>query len=255
MVRVTAIALVIFAYSQGTFDGLTFTNIDRNNSGNIGPREIEQLTGVSDVGIIFGNSSGSGGFAGTGGSLSTGDTWVIGDGAYSEDANGDWTMVGGDTFDAGSSMGFFVSANAWNGRSVNGWDNGREMATYYTVDMLNPENPASASLDNVSDVARHTAMLNVVGENQLLLGFEDLRRPYGDNDFNDAVFIIRTTPEDGYTTEEIAQVFPTMAAVEGGGGGGQSLVSAAPSPDIGAIGGLVLAGLAFFGFRRKEKGK
>ena len=80
-------------------------------------------------------------------------------------------------------------------------------------------------------------MLNVEGENQLLLGFEDLRRPYGDNDFNDAVFLIRTNPEDGFQTENLPTVSP------------------APSPGIGFLGSLFLAGAGLLTRRKIRKTK
>lgn len=226
-------SLGYFTFDQGAFDGLTHGDIDSNGSGLVSVNELSSVAGVTDVGIIFGNASGAGGFAGTGGSLQTGDTFVLGGGTLNTD-NGDWQMSGGTVFEEGTGMGFFVMANAWDGNRVRGWDTPQEISTYYSMDFLNPENSASASMDDASDVARHVAMLNVAEEDQLILGFEDLLRPYGDNDFNDAVFIVRTTPEGAYDTD----ILPT--------------VSAAPTPSIGVVGMLAVfvgAGLA----RRRNK--
>lgn len=224
-----------FAYDANTFDNLTFGNIDLDSSGYISAKEIQSLDGVSDVGIIFGNASGAGGYAGTGGELETGDTFVIGDGVYTTEGDG-WSITGGDVFSENTRMGFFVAANAWNGSSVNSWDNDYEVKTYWTEDFLNPENSVDATQDNSGDVSRHVAMLSIEGENQLLLGFEDLTRPGGDNDFNDAVFLIRTTPEDGFNQENLPSVNP------------------APAPGIGSIACIIFSG-AVFAARRKRKRK
>lgn len=225
-------ALGYFSYDQGTFDNVTHGSIDLNNDGNITMTEISSLSGVNDVGFVFENASGSGGFAGTGGSLDTGDTYVLGGGSV-DTSEGTWDISGGSTFEAGSGLGFFVVANGWDGSTVD-----TERSTYWSVDMLNPENNAFAVLDDTSDYARHVALLDVEDESQLIMGFEDLRRPYGDNDFNDAVFIVRTTPEDSYDTTSIATV------------------SAAPFEGFGTTGAL--AAVAAFGFcahrRRKAQG-
>jgi len=227
-------SLGYFTFEQGSFDGLTHGDIDSNGSGIVSVQELSSVSGVTDMGIIFGNASGAGGFAGSGGTLQTGDTFVLGGGSLNTD-NGDWQLSGGTVFEEGTGMGFFVMANAWDGRRVQGWDTSQEISTYYSVDFLNPENSASATMDDTSGAARHVAMLNVAEEDQLILGFEDLLRPYGDNDFNDAVFIVRTTPEGAYDTD----ILPT--------------VSAAPTPGIGVAGMLaVLVGAGLARHRTKK---
>ncbi|RED43786.1 uncharacterized protein DUF4114 [Aestuariispira insulae] len=225
-----------FSYDAGAFDGLTFGDIDLNGSGSISARELEGISGINEVGIVFGNASGSGGFAGSGGTLNTGDTWVIGDGSFSL-TDDSWTMEGGTVFEQDTQLGFFVAANAWTGDEIKGWDNNQEVNTYWSLDFLNPENAASATLDDVSDVSRHVAMLNVEGENQILMGFEDLLRPYGDNDFNDAVFLVRTNPEDGFDTSNLPTVSP------------------APSPGLGLIGTSFLVGAGFLATTRTRRRK
>ncbi len=224
-------SLGYFAYDANAFDGVSFSDIDSDNSGFIDARELEVMDGVTDVGIIFGNASGSGGFAGTGGTLETGDTYVLGGGTYTDLEDGSWTMTGGTEFAADTQLGFFVSANTWNGTSVDGWDNDDANPTYYTEDFLNPENPDTATVDDADSLSRHVAMLNIVGENELLLGFEDLNRNSGDNDFNDAVFLIRTTPSDAYETTNLPTVSP------------------APSSGVGILAWCLMA----FGFYRVRK--
>ena len=227
-------SLGYFNYDLGAFDGLSFGDIDTNGSGVISTQEVASLSGVRDMGILFGNASGSGGYAGWGGSLSTGDTTVIGGGTYSETADG-WTISDGTTFDAGTGLGFFVIANGWTGRDVAGWDdNTASRDTFWTVDMLNQENSSDATLESVSSVSRHVAMLDIEGENQVLLGFEDLVRPGGDNDFNDAVFMIRTTPEASYDTSQLPSVSP------------------APSPSVGVLSLMVaVAGIGIARLRAR----
>lgn len=210
-------SLGYFNYDLNTFDNLSFGDIDTDGSGVISTQEVAALDGVRDIGIVFGNASGSGGYAGWGGSLRTGDTTVLGGGTYT-DTEESWSISDGTTFEAGTGLGFFVIANGWTGRDVAGWDdNNSSRNTFWTVDMLNQENNSNATIDNVSGVSRHVAMLDVEGQNQLLLGFEDLVRPGGDNDFNDAVFMIRTTPEASYDKTNLPSVSP------------------APSPSVGVV--------------------
>lgn len=220
-----------FTYTDNAFDGLTFGAIDTDGSGNISAREIESLAGVGTVDIIFGNASGGGGWAGSGGSLQTGDTAVLGGGTVSQTADG-ITMSGGTVFEAGTNVGFFLAANAWNGSGVNGWDNGQDPATYWTLDFLNPENDATAEFSDVSRSTRHVAMLGIAETEQVIMGFEDLNRNSGDNDFNDAVFIVHSDPLGSLAGSTI----PT--------------VSAAPSPGVTL--GLMMVMLAGAGlsFRR-----
>lgn len=228
-------SLGYFSYDRGAFDGLNFGQIDTDGSGIISTQEVASLSGVRDIGIVFGNASGAGGSAGWGGSLRTGDTYVLGGGSYTETADS-WSISDGTTFEAGTDLGFFVIANGWTGRDVAGWDdNTSTRNTFWTVDMLNQENDASATVDNVSSVSRHVAMLDVEGQNQLVLGFEDLVRPGGDNDFNDAVFVIRTTPEASYDKSTLPSVSP------------------APGPAVG-LSAILLAAFSAAAIRRRRKG-
>ncbi|WP_281016431.1 DUF4114 domain-containing protein [Minwuia sp. IMCC3077] len=245
-----------FTYQDNAFDGLTFGDIDINGSGNIGFAEMQSSGAVDDMGVLFSNFSG----AGSGGLLQAGDTTVIGGGSINL-TDDSWTMTGDKIFEAGTNVGFFLIANGWNGSGVNGVDNlqdhpsfangkkgnGKGVSgkgvnslednpTYWSMDFLNPENDADATVDDVSRNTRHLAMLNVVDANQVVVGFEDLNRLSGDNDFNDAVFIVRSDPADALQNSNIPKV------------------SAAPVPALGAgVGGLAMAIIVGFGAVRRGK--
>lgn len=220
-----------FTYQDNSFDGYSFGDFDSNSSGNISFREMQSSGAVDEIGVLFNNFSG----AGTGGVLQAGDTTVIGGGGIS--LTGDnWTMTGDEVFDAGTNVGFFLVANGWNGRRVNGVDNNRDNPTYWSMDFLNPENSPDATVDDISRDTRHLAMLNVSDANQVLVGFEDLDRRSGDNDFNDAVFIVRSDPAEALQNSNIPKV------------------SAAPTPAFGAgIGGMAMAAFVGFGAVRRRR--
>lgn len=231
-------SLGYFTFGEDTFNGMTFGDIDSNGSGVISTSELSSINGVT-TGLVFPNGSA----AGSGGQLQAGDTVVLGGGttALGDDPT-QYVMEDGQIFEAGSNVGFFVAANAWNGRNVAGWDGaGGDPNTYYTLDFLNPENTASATLDNVDENARHTAMMFVDGgTSDVLTGFEDLKRPYGDNDFNDLVFFVRATPESAFSQTNIY----TAPDAD---------VLAAPAPIAGA-GPLGLIGFTgFMAWRRRRK--
>lgn len=177
---------------------------------------------VTDRQLVFPNAS----FNGSGGTLATGDTVTL------RDANGAVRV-----FEPGTRIGFFVMANAWNGASVNQWDANAPTlpssdpavnaaaggGVYTTIDELNPET-ASARID----VARHVAMLRfggipgfLNGTDFLVVGMEDLRRTGGaDNDFNDVMFLVQSTPE----TAVVANI-PTY-------------IASSPDPDGDGVSGL-----------------
>jgi len=210
-------SLGYFTFSDTTFDDISFGDIDLDGSGHIGIKELQAIEGL-ETGMVFNNVSEAGG----GGSLLTGDTVVLG-GASITDINGtDFNMTGGSIFTAGTNIGFFLMQNAWTGSQVNGWDTSyADPLTMYTIDFLNPENNEFATIDNVDINSRHVAMMtSLADENELILGFEDLVRPYGDNDFNDAVFRIRTDPVEALFAE-----VPTAKSVID--------LQAAPGPEAG----------------------
>jgi len=167
-----------FSWGDGVFDSLSKADIDTNGSGIISYDELTAVDGVS-ANWLFANAS----MAGKGGSLNTGDTVMLND---------------GNSFEAGTNVSFFLGANTWNGTDIVGETSGSgEKNIFYGLDFLNPE-ALSTSLygsDGGNDISRHVAMMFAdVGQDQVILGFEDLIRPYGDNDFNDAIFIVEADP-------------------------------------------------------------
>lgn len=230
-------SLGYFTFSDTTFDGYTFGDLDADSSGHIGISELQNLSGI-ETGMVFNNSSEAGG----GGSLLTGDTVTLGGASITNVSGTDFDMTGGTLFEEGTHVGFFLLQNAWDGSQVKGWDyTSSDPLAMYTVDFLNPENDASATIDNADEYSRHVAMMtSLAGENEVILGFEDLVRPGGDNDFNDAVFRVRTDP----VTALFADVPTTETVIS---------LQAAPSPEIGGLSGLISMAFGFLLFWRRGK--
>lgn len=87
-------------------------------------------------------------------------------------------------FPAGTSIGFFLAANGFS--SATGVKTSA-VPYYYSLSGLNPE--ATPTL------RQHNVLLVDPDTNEVVMGFEDLSRVSGDNDFNDALFSIKVTPE------------------------------------------------------------
>ena len=106
----------------------------------------------------------------------------------------DGEMVEGDSVElevqlvAGESLGFFIIPNGW------GWSGsfnnipsfGSWGTPFYTLTDLNPE--------STSANRHHNVMFLDVENEFLVIGFEDIYRPDGDNDFNDLLFTVELTP-------------------------------------------------------------
>ncbi|TPV54304.1 LruC domain-containing protein [Aestuariibacter sp. GS-14] len=101
--------------------------------------------------------------------------------SYPHLRQGDRVSLG--TFPAGTSIGFFLAANGFS--SSTGVKAGA-VPYYYSLKHLNPESTDS--------LRQHMAALYDPYVDEVVLGFEDLPRTWGDNDFNDAVFSVKTTP-------------------------------------------------------------
>lgn len=233
-------SLGYFTFADDTFDNLNFGDIDSNSNGYVAIKELTSISGITAE-MIFNNVSETGG----GGSLNAGDTVVLGDASIINVNGTEFDMSGGATFAEGTNMGFFVLQNAWSGKKVNSWDNNQNTLAMYTVDFLNPENSASATLGNADENARHVAMMNSLSaDNDIIIGFEDLVRPYGDNDFNDAVFRIRTDPVDA-----MYAFVPTTQTVIN--------MQAAPAPAMGkSMSGMALMAFGMMVmYRRRKPGK
>lgn len=126
---------------------------------------------VSDLTIMFPNAS----LKYSGGMLSPGDTVSLG------------------TIEAGMSIGWVLIANAWSASALTIKEDGY-YAIYYSDAELNPE--------AAEEKRGHTVLLQDVGNDIFIVGFEDLNRTFGgDEDFNDAVFMVTVTPPEAVRTE------------------------------------------------------
>lgn len=186
-------SIMVLDYQDGAFDGLTKGDIDLNGQGTISMDELNAVEGVN-ADWLFPNFS----MQGKGGQLRPGAT---------VDLNG------GNAISGGTNITFGLAQNAWTGRGINAGNQSGDRNNFWGLDFLNPEASASADINTIEDNSRHVAMLFAdESENAVLMGFEDLIRPWGDNDFNDAVFTIYATPEGAFSGSEIATApVPSLA--------------------------------------------
>ena len=93
------------------------------------------------------------------------------------------------TFTAGTSIGFCLIANGWNGTNV-----GNGYHKVYTVDAINPQSNTA--------IKRQSVLLYDNSQKLFLVGMEDIRRDDGgcDNDFNDCVFYVKSTVLNAIST-------------------------------------------------------
>ena len=97
-------------------------------------------------------------------------------------------------FAAGTSIGFALVANGWNGTAVG---NGNWIV--YSIDKLNPESDPS--------LKRHSVFLYDNSQKLFLVGIEDMKRDYNsDNDFNDCLFYIKSNPVTAISTVNVNPV-------------------------------------------------
>lgn len=140
----------------GWQNSLGFYTFDANNP----PTKVSDLQNLT---MIFPNVS----YSGSGGGLVSGNKVKIG------------------TFDAGTSVGFFMIANAF--------ANGKVGGGYYAH-----FSHSNLNVESVTDLRRHFVILDDSKSNRMLLAVEDVSRenkPIGcDNDFNDAVFFVTSNP-------------------------------------------------------------
>lgn len=185
-------SLGYFAWREGALDGLTKADVDRNGNGVISLAEAEAV-GI-ETGWVFPDATRAPG------RLAPGDTVSLGNGAV---------------FEADTRVGFFLVQNGWDGTGVRGVTRPGSPQTFYTLDFLNPEAAASGTIgDSGVGVTRHVAMLfEDPSREQIIMGFEDLNRSNrlanvsgyaSDEDFNDAVFLIRSNPVEAIRATEIA---------------------------------------------------
>lgn len=112
--------------------------------------------------------------------------------SYPHLTNGHRVSLG--TFPAGTSIGFFIAANGF-------WyyDGVKPFATpyYYSLQDLNPDPEA---------LRQHNVLLYDAEVEEVIIGFEDLPRSWGDNDFNDAVFSVKATPASAIDTSTLNNI-------------------------------------------------
>ncbi len=149
--------------------------------------------------IIFPNVS----FRGSGGSLVTGNKVYLG------------------RFNAGTTVAWFLVPDGWNGTNVTDRTNESLPLRY---------SDAALNTFTTTQFRRHVLLLNDRSLEKVLIGFEDLNRPQGDNDFNDAVFYVTASPYRAIRTDNL---LPTKNTDDTDGDGVNDAVDVRPNdPNI-----------------------
>jgi len=134
--------------------------------------------------VIFPNVSAQG----SGGGLNTGDKVYIGN------------------FPQGTVIGWVLMRDGWN-RSNHTVTEGRGLL--YSNKILNPESN--------TDYRQHVVLFQDSDRDIFIISFEDLIRPGGDNDFNDAIFYATVDPVDAVETDGYLPLDPTPTDTDGDG--------------------------------------
>ena len=130
------------------------------------------ITDIDSITIVFPNVS----YSGSGGGLLSGDKVHIGQ------------------FGANTAIGWVAFANGFSGGKIS---TGNWM--FFSNQSLNPES-------NIL-LRQHNVLLNDVGYNHTILGFEDIKRDAGsDQDFNDVMFSVTSNPVVAIAKEGLAVV-------------------------------------------------
>lgn len=138
----------------GYLNTLAYYTFDKNNP----PQSIDDIT---DVTVVFPNVS----FKGSGGGLFSGDKVYIGN------------------FPAGTSLGWLLMTNAYDSKTRKVTDGIDHLFSHKN---LNPETDP--------EYQQHVVLLQDASREKFIISFEDLKRPGGDDDFNDAVFYATVDP-------------------------------------------------------------
>ena len=125
---------------------------------------------IKNIYYIFPNAS----LPGSGGGLKSGSKVKLG------------------TFTAGTSIGYVLFSNGWNGSSVN---SGAQQ--FFSTTSCNPETDPA--------LKKHTVLLYSADQKLYMVGFEDLFRqnPACDNDFNDVVFYTTANPITAISNQNV----------------------------------------------------
>jgi len=154
LIETADVWITFVSEGAGYLNTLAFYTFDKNNP----PQSVDD---ISDVTVIFPNVS----FKDSGGGLYSGDKVYIGN------------------FPAGTSLGWLLITDAYDDRSstiTEGKDN------FFSHEYLNPETDPEYN--------QHVVLLQDAGREKFIISFEDLQRPGGDDDFNDAVFYATVDP-------------------------------------------------------------
>jgi LruC domain-containing protein len=130
---------------------------------------------IDSLYMLFPNAS----FAGSGGGMYSGDKVYLGN------------------FPPGTGIGWFLVNDGWNATSK----------TVKNVPDTKWSNPAFNTFTSAAN-RQHVALLADPEREILLLGMEDIARPGGDKDFNDAVFYVTSNPFEAIDTEDVPQTKP-----------------------------------------------
>lgn len=134
------------------------------------PQTVDDIQNLT---IVFPNAS----YIGSGGGLKSGDKVLL------------------NVFEAGTTIAWFVVPNGWNSSTQKVTD--RQFPIHYSTDELNTFTRP--------DYQQHVVTLVDPARELLLVGFEDIARPGGDNDFNDAVFYATASPFTAIDTRNMAK--------------------------------------------------
>lgn len=218
-----------FSVDPDSLAGTTRGSLDTSGSRGVSLSEFQAGAPGLQMGWVFPNASA----LYSGGQLRPGNTVKLGDGRR---------------FNANTAVGFFLVQNGWDAqapqRSSPSAPTSGNALVFYTLDYLNPEAPRTMTSTTSSEGtrSRHVAMLFASQtRDSVILGFEDLHRTdsrqnasgyASDEDFNDAVFLIRSDP---------------VRAISG------SRIATAPGPLAGSgLGGLLVAGYLLLRHRARR---
>jgi len=108
------------------------------------------------------------------------------------------------SFKANTVIGWVLIANGWQNGTVTNGNN-----IFYSDSELNPENDSS--------LKQHNVLLYDAEYDIVLIGFEDLLRTGGDNDFNDAIFYTTSNPPTAVNIVNLPLVDPTLVDTDNDG--------------------------------------
>ncbi|MBX7124699.1 MAG: LruC domain-containing protein [Cyclobacteriaceae bacterium] len=143
----------------------------------------KQVSDIKQFTVVFPNVS----LPGSGGNLQSGSKVKLG------------------VFSPNTGIGWFLIPNGWNGKTV-----AQQPDIKYSDKVLNTFTSAQYQ--------QQVIILKDATRQLLLLSFEDLSRPGGDNDFNDAVFFVTANPFTSVISDNISNAKPAQGSDKDGDG-------------------------------------